>query len=230
MLYAPGREAPPSTNGRDLPGSVNLLRYVAKVYLAVFKRFRIVGADQIPATGPVIFVANHTAAYDPVCLQVACHRRLIRFMQAREYYEKRPVFYMLRWLQVIPVNRTGNDTASIRTAMRVLQANGCVGIFPEGKISTDGEIHEARKGVALLAVMANATVVPAYMHGARPFRGMLWDFLRFNRVTLYLGNTIRFDDLAAQRRNPEVLETALQRIMGGIVALRDQRSVDSPRK
>ena len=131
---------------------------------------------------------------------------------------------------VIPVNRTGNDTASIRTAMRVLQANGCVGIFPEGKISTDGEIHEARKGVALLAVMANATVVPAYMHGARPFRGMLWDFLRFNRVTLYLGNTIRFDDLAAQRRNPEVLETALQRIMGGIVALRDQRSVDSPRK
>jgi len=230
MVTSPGREASPSSNGRDLPASINLLRYVAKVYLALFKRFRIVGASQIPATGPVILVANHTAAYDPVCLQVACHRRLVRFMQAREYYEQRPVFYMLRWLQVIPVNRTGNDTASVRTAMRALQANGCIGIFPEGKISTDGEIHEARKGVALLALMTNATVVPAYLRGTRHFRSMARDFLHFNHVTLYFGTPIRFVDLAGQQRTPQLLDAALQRIMAGVIALRDEQGPDSSRK
>src|SRR4029079_3184291 len=71
-----------------LPLGLKLLRNLALVYLALFKKFRSINANYIPRSGPVILVANHTAVYDPVCLQVACKYRFIRFLEAREYYDQ----------------------------------------------------------------------------------------------------------------------------------------------
>jgi 1-acyl-sn-glycerol-3-phosphate acyltransferase len=205
-----------------LPLHVELLRKLGFVYLAFFKRFRSINADYIPRSGPVILVANHTAVYDPVCLQVACRHRLIRFMEAREYYDQAPLTPIYRALRVIPVNRTGNDTAGIRTAVRELSNNGCIGIFPEGRISDDCQIHEGRKGVALLALMTNAVVVPGYIHGTRPFSGMMKDFLQFNHVTLHFGPPVRFDDLAGRHGDRDARDIALQRVMDAIIALQQQ--------
>jgi len=170
-----------------LPLPIELLRKLAVVYLAVFKQFHAIHADRIPDRGPLILVANHTAVYDPVCLQVACKHRLIRFMEAREYYNVPILHTLFHMMRVIPVNRTGNDTASIREAVRELSKGGCIGIFPEGKISTDGQIHRARQGVALLALMSNAVVVPGFFQGTRPFSGMIRDFFQFTHVTLHSG-------------------------------------------
>ena len=206
----------------DLPLPIELLRKCAIVYLAVFKRFRVVNDENIPLTGPLVLVANHTAVYDPVCLQVACKHRLIRFMEAREYYNVKGLRFLYRMLRVIPVNRNGNDTAAIRTAVRELCNNGCIGIFPEGRISTDGQIHRARQGVALIALMSNAAVVPAFFQGTRPFSGMIHDFFQFNQVTLHFGPPIRFDDLAGRHRDEAVRNIALTRIMDAIVALQEQ--------
>jgi 1-acyl-sn-glycerol-3-phosphate acyltransferase len=205
-----------------LPLGLELLRKLAVVYLAFFKKFRSIHADYIPRSGPMILVANHTAVYDPVCLQVACRYRFIRFLEAREYYDQVPLTMIYRALRVIPVNRTGNDTAGIRTAVRELSKNGCIGIFPEGRISDDCQLHEGRQGVALLALMTNAVVVPAYIHGTRPFSGMMKDFLQFNQVTLQFGRPIRFDDLAGRHGNREARDIALKRIMEAISALQQQ--------
>jgi 1-acyl-sn-glycerol-3-phosphate acyltransferase len=227
MLDTPGRSVTPSVSRDELPLSIAILRWIGGIYLVLFKRFRTVDADRIPGTGSVIFVANHTTAYDPLCIQVACTHRLIRFIQAREYYEQRPIHFLYRLLKVIPVNRTGNDTTAIRTALRTLSDGGCLGIFPEGKISEDGKLHDGRKGVALLALMSNATVVPSYLHSTRPYRGMIRDFLQINRVTLYFGEPIRFDDLAGRHRDPAAIDLALKRTMDAIVALRDRYATAS---
>jgi len=205
-----------------LPLPMVWLRKLAVAYLAVFKKFRSVNADYVPSSGPVILVANHTAVYDPVCLQVACRHRFIRFLEAREYYNQVPLNTVYRALRVIPVNRTGNDTAGIRTAARELANNGCIGIFPEGRISDDCEVHEGRQGVALLALMTNAVVVPAYIQGTRPFSGMMKDFLQFNQVTLQFGPPIRFDDLAGRHGDRNARDIALQRIMDAIITLQNQ--------
>jgi 1-acyl-sn-glycerol-3-phosphate acyltransferase len=210
-----------------LPLPLELLRKLAAVYLAFFKKFRSVNADYIPRSGPLILVANHTAVYDPVCLQVACKYRPIRFLEAREYYNQAPLTMIYSALRVIPVNRTGNDTAGIRTAVRELSNNGCIGIFPEGRISDNCQLHEGRQGVALLALMTNAVVVPAYIHGTRPFSGMMRDFLQFNQVTLQFGPPIRFDDLTGRHRDRDARDIALQRIMDAISALQLE---SAPRK
>jgi 1-acyl-sn-glycerol-3-phosphate acyltransferase len=201
--------------------NVSLLRWIAVGYLYISKRFSIEHAERLPTTGPVIVVCNHVKAFDPVCLQVASRLRLIRFMQAREYYQLWPVHRLLRMLQVIPVNRTGNDTASVRTALRVLADGGCLGIFPEGKISEDGALHEAHKGVGLLALASKATVIPAYVHSSHPHGGMLQDFLQFNQVRLSFGEPVRLEDLRGRHREETAREAATQRIMDAIIAVRD---------
>ena len=205
-----------------LPLPMKLLRRIASMYLVFFKRFKYFDTDHIPASGPVILVANHTAVYDPVCLQVACRNRFIRFMEAREYFDKAPLTPIYRALRVIPVNRTGNDTASIRTAVRELSNDGCIGIFPEGRISDDCQLHEGRKGAALLALMSNAAVVPAYIQGTRPFSGMVKDFLQFNQVTLHFGPPVRFHDLSGRHQDREARDIAQKRIMDAIAALQDR--------
>jgi 1-acyl-sn-glycerol-3-phosphate acyltransferase len=209
-----------------LPLPVEILRRIAAIYLTVFKDFRIFHGEYIPDTGPLILVANHTAVYDPVCLQVACRHRMIRFMEAQEYYKVWGLRAIYRMCRVIPVNRTGNDTAGIRTALRELSNNGCVGIFPEGRISIDGQIHEAEKGVALLALLSNAVVVPGYFQGTRPFSGMVRDFLTLNHVTLHFGSPIHFDDLAGRHRDEVCREIALNRIMEAILKLQEQSLPD----
>jgi len=203
----------------SFPLTFILLRDIATQYLALFKKFRVVGAEHIPDSGPLILVANHTTSYDPVCLQVACKERMIRFMEAREYYDQKPLTYIYRALRMIPVNRTGNDTASVRTALRELSEDGCVGIFPEGKISDDGCLQEAHQGAALLAMLSGAPVVPAYMRGTGGYSGMIRDFFRLNHVTLFFGPPIRFDDLRDRHREKEVREIALKRIMDALAAL-----------
>jgi len=77
---------------------------------------------------------------------------------------------------------------------------------------------EGKQGVALLALMSNATVVPAYIQGTSPFSGMVSDFLKFNKITLYFGRPIRFDDLGG-KRDEASREIAAKRIMDAIRGL-----------
>jgi len=214
---------------QTLPLPVAIARRIVTFYLGVFKRFAVGNAGRIPSSGPVIFVANHTTAYDPLCLQAASRHRLIQFMMAKEYYEMKPLNVMYRWLKVIPVNRTGNDTASIRTALRALSEGSCIGMFPEGKISEDGRMNEGRQGVALLALMSNATVVPAYIQGTRPFTSMIKDFMKLEKVTLYFGRPIRFDDLGG-KRDDAAREVATKRIIDAIIGLRERYETNPERR
>jgi 1-acyl-sn-glycerol-3-phosphate acyltransferase len=210
------------------PLPVAIARRFVIFYLSLFKRFDIGNAGRIPVEGPVIVVANHTTAYDPLCLQSASKHRLIQFMMAKEYYEKKPLIYLYKWLKIIPVNRTGNDTASIRAALRALGDGACIGMFPEGGISEDGRLMEGRQGVALLALMAKATVVPAYIVGTDKHAGMVQDFLKFNKITLYFGKPIGFGDLGG--RDEGARDIATKRIMDAISGLRDRYETNPERR
>ncbi len=214
---------------QSLPLAIAFARRIAIFYLGIFKHFDVGNAGRIPSTGPVILVSNHTTSYDPLCLAAASRFRAIQFMMAKEYYLKKPIHYFYKALKVIPVNRTGNDTASFRTALRTLNDGGCVGMFPEGGLGGNGRLQESKQGVALLALMSGATVVPAYIQGTTPFQGMWKDFMIRDRVTFYFGRPIRFDDLAGQRDDAS-RAVATQRIMDEIIRLRDKYETNPDRR
>jgi 1-acyl-sn-glycerol-3-phosphate acyltransferase len=211
-----------------LPVSLSIAVRFVRGYLMFFKGFEWGNAARIPIKGPVIFVANHSTAYDPFLMQAASKHRMIQFMMAKEYYEIKWLKWFFKWMRVIPVNRTGNDTSSIRTAIRALKDGACIGLYPEGKISTDGRMNPGRPGVALLALMSGATVVPAYIRATKPHQGMAKDFLSTDKVTIFFGRPIRFDDLKGH--GEEARTQATERIISAIKALRERYETDPFRR
>ena len=138
--------------------------------------FRLLGAEHygeenLPPEGGVIVAANHMSNWDPPFL-ASFLKRPVGYMAKQELFEI-PVFgTVIRWLFAFPVRRGAADRSAVKAAVKELRAGRCVGIFPEGTRSKDGEIHRFGAGVALLAAMSGAPVVPAAIIGTDKMKGL----------------------------------------------------------
>lgn len=124
---------------------------------------RVVGAEHVPATGPVLFAANHTSVVDGPLL-AGVTPRPVHILVKEEMFAG-PFAGILRASGQIPVDRSGGREA-LATALKVLQRGDAVGVFPEGNRGR-GDAASARAGVAWLAVNGAAPVVPVAVLGTR---------------------------------------------------------------
>ena len=120
--------------------------------------------DRVPATGPVVLVANHIGIIDGPLLAVLSPRPVHALTKA-EMFHGRTGRFLARAGQ-IPVDRFHPDPQAVRTSLRVLRDSGVVGVFPEGRRG-DGELHRFHHGAAYLALVTGAPVVPAIFLGTR---------------------------------------------------------------
>ena len=126
-------------------------------------RTRVVGAENMPAEGPVIVAANHTGVIDgPIVFGVS--PRPVHMMIKASMF-RGPIGSFLRWSGQIPVDRE-NGRPALAAALSVLKRGDVVGIFPEGRRGR-GDLSEVRGGVAWLALASGAPVVPAAVLGTR---------------------------------------------------------------
>ena len=142
-----------------------LHQIVARRLLRRAYRIEVVGAERIPATGPVILAANHDSVFDPFVVGVATPR-VIHYMAKAELFRWRPLAYVVRSLNAFPVERGGGDQAAITEAGRLLANGEVIGIFPEGtsKPSLKSGWH---RGAARLALSTGAPLVPVHLTGTR---------------------------------------------------------------
>lgn len=126
-------------------------------------RMQAHGRENVPKDGPVIIACNHISNLDPPVLGTASPRR-ISYMAKQELFEIPVLGPLIAAVGAYPVDRKGSATAAIKRSVEVLRAGGAVGIFPEGGRNITGE-NEVRGGVALLASLGKAPVVPACIVG-----------------------------------------------------------------
>lgn len=157
-----GRGEAPATAvaGRPVPGWA---RALGKTIAHGIWDARVVGAEHVPATGPVLFAANHTSIIDGPLLQ-GITPRPVHILVKHEMFVG-PLGAVLRAAQQIPVDRSGGREALV-TALSVLHRGDAVGVFPEGNRGR-GDASSARAGVAWLAVHGGAPVVPVAILGTR---------------------------------------------------------------
>lgn len=122
------------------------------------------GADHVPATGPVIVAANHIGVIDGPLLAI-CSPRPVHALTKAEMFEGRAAWFF-RGSGQIPLDRFNADPLAVRTSLAVLEAGGCVGIFPEGTRGS-GELAVFKRGAAYLALVSGAPVVPLTFLGTR---------------------------------------------------------------
>ncbi|HZQ76516.1 MAG TPA: patatin-like phospholipase family protein [Acidimicrobiia bacterium] len=132
--------------------------------------WRITGLEHIPGHGAVLLAANHVSMADPpIVASVADRRqRRVRFMAMAELFRSPVPRALFTGLGHIPVPRqTDAARSSLTAALTVLGLGGCVGIFPEGRLSRDLEPQPGQTGAARLAGWSRAPVVPIGLWGTQ---------------------------------------------------------------
>jgi len=153
---------------------------------------RVFGRGHIPRTGPVLLVSNHLSYADPLLLSALCPRRIF-FLAKSELFEQSRLFaWLIRRLGSVPIRRDGHAGSAIRRAERILDEGKVVGIFPEGGITTPGEL---KAGVALIAARTGATIVPVRLSGTPGLYAPEAYLLRARRVRVTFGRPIRPHDV-----------------------------------
>ena len=139
------------------------LELIAGALGKLLYRVRALGAENVPASGGGVLVANHLSYVDVVVLQLAC-RRPLRFMAHEGPGQPRFFPLLFRLARVISL-APGRPIAGMRQAVKALRAGEIVCVFPEGQISRTGQLMGLRPGFATLARRAGVPVVPAAIDG-----------------------------------------------------------------
>jgi 1-acyl-sn-glycerol-3-phosphate acyltransferase len=145
-----------------------LLRLAAWALGNVLYRLEIDGLERIPKEGPALIVANHVTFVDWLILAGAV-KRPVRFVMYAGYYTNPLVKWLVDQGRVIPIAGKKEDPARLEAAFDAisneLRSGEIVGIFPEGKLSTDGSVDVFRPGVERILARDPVPVVPVALNG-----------------------------------------------------------------
>lgn len=125
---------------------------------------RLEGTEHIPSTGPVVIAPNHQTYADPVLVTIP-FRRPIYYMAWDRLFDVPGLSGLIRRLRAFPVQLESRDPRATREAVRLLQAEEAVLIFPEGARSVDGRVGRFKLGAFRLAASLGAPVLPVTIAG-----------------------------------------------------------------
>ena len=178
-------------------------------------RYTVLGREKVPSNRAVVFCANHQSNVDPPVLFAALHRRLHILYKA----ELRRLPVLGRAMEVggfVAVQRDNRDAAfaSIEQAAESIRAGNSFLIFPEGTRSRTDQLLPFKKGGFVMALRAEAPIVPVAIMGGRASMRKGSAFIRPVHVTVRIGEPIetrgktpddRDDIIAAVRHRIEEL-------------------------
>ena len=90
----------------------------------------VIGGENIPKTGPLIFCGNHRHKDDQYNVMLET-KRVIHMLSKDEYFKGKSAWFY-RAAGCIPVDRSIHDENAKSEARAILHSKGCIGIFPEG--------------------------------------------------------------------------------------------------
>ena len=197
----------------------NIFYNLAKLLARVFFRMRVVHPERMIESGPLILAVNHTSFFDPPLAGI-CSRRGVYYL-ARKTILKWPFFGPLfPAMNVIPVERDGNDMSALREVIKKIKEGNGVVLFPEGTRSKDGNIQPARAGIGFVIAKTGAPVLPMRIFGAYDAFPKNSKRLHFTQITVVIGKPLVFDrnELASATR--ETYQMLSDRVMEAIAALK----------
>jgi len=135
---------------------ISLIRVVANTF---FRRIDVVGVENIPDQGPVIFAGNHpNALMDGFLLIAKCGRWPLHFMANAKLWEYRLLVPLLNSIGAVAVYRREEHDGEVDNQQafdklyEVIEAGNCMGIFPEGISHVESQLAKLKTGTARIAL------------------------------------------------------------------------------
>ncbi|MDZ4388614.1 MAG: lysophospholipid acyltransferase family protein [Gemmatimonadales bacterium] len=191
-----------SSPARAEGGSL-LLPSLARLAIRVYYRIRY-GGEPIPATGPVLLVANHpNSLLDPVVV-MASARRQVRFLAKAPLFADPKTAWFVKLGGAIPVHRASDDptkmadnAAMFRAVHEALGQGDAVGLFPEGISHAAPAMAPLRTGAARIALGAAPLVGGGFPVVPVGLTFRQRDVFR-SEARVVIGQPVAWDDLAAR--------------------------------
>ena len=126
------------------------------------------GLEVIPEDGPAVLVCNHVSYVDALLIGGAYHRP-VRFVMDRSIAEMKGLKTFFKWAKTIPICSPKADIDVYENAFKrikeELDDGNIVCIFPEGKITKDGNVDTFKAGIERILKDSPVPVIPLALDG-----------------------------------------------------------------
>jgi 1-acyl-sn-glycerol-3-phosphate acyltransferase len=145
-----------------------LVRFLCWLLVHTVYRLDKEGIENIPEEGPALLICNHVSFVDALVI-LAASPRPIRFVMDHQVFKTPIISFIFRTCKAIPIASAKEDEALLNAAYdkvaEALAAGDLVGIFPEGRITDNGEIYPFRGGIKRIIDRTPVPVVPMALRG-----------------------------------------------------------------
>ena len=187
-------------------GFYTCIRAIAWFLCKIIFPTKVIGAENIPAEGPVLLCSNHVSMVDPVLLATS-FKRQTSFLAKKELFSTKFTNWFFRTLGMVPVDRGASDIQAMRVCLEVLNEGGLLGVFPQGHRYKQDEKREIQNGAAMMALRSRAQVIAAHVSAPmKPFRKTT---IRFSKP-VDLSDLIRVNSQAIQAASGRITEAIWQ--------------------
>jgi len=198
-----------------------LVRFVAWILIHTIHRVHTVNRDRIPDEGAAVLVCNHVSYVDAIVI-MAVSPRPIRFVMDHRIFKIPVLAWLFKTAKAIPIAPAKENPELMERAFAqiaaALEDGDLVCIFPEGKLTSTGEMNEFRGGIRKIVERTPVPVIPMALSG---LWGSMWTrsagnpFQRsFKRGPLSALQLAVGDAVAPAQATPEYLQQQVQTLRG----------------
>ena len=186
---------------------------------------KVNGFENLPKENQFIIAANHASYMDHFVMSLLVQHlnRKIHVLAKKEHFNN---IFKKAWhtyIGAIPIDREKGDEEALRWAVEALNEGKLVGIHPEGTRSLTGRLQKGKTGVARLALISKAPVVPIGLIGTFEILPKGKYIPRFKRATMNIGKPMYFPEYYNKRISKKMLRDITNKIMKEIAKLCRQK-------
>lgn len=180
---------------------INIFRLIFYLFFEV----RIENLDKLPKNDNYIIASNHSSYLDPMLLIVFL-KSDINFIAKKELFNTFLISFFVKLYDSIAVDRNNFSPITLKEAIKRLNSNKIVGIFPEGTRVKDLSESKAYAGVSILAYYTNKQVVPVKIEGNLNWKTQLIKYLlklKKYTINIIIKEPISFNNFLKDKYNIE---------------------------
>lgn len=144
------------------------MRFLVWMLIHTFYRVKQVGTEHVPDEGACVLVCNHVSYVDALVI-AGCIRRPVRFVMDYRIFNVPVLNFVFRTAGTIPIASAKEDPAMLEHAYEQIDAYLAAGevvcIFPEGRITDNGDLYPFKPGIMRIIEKNPVPVIPMALQG-----------------------------------------------------------------